>query len=138
MNFPVERGAWRHYVALFRGLDCRLQQRIESQLAVIAQDRRPGIDRAGNGDGVGRGQRDRMHFALQVPGGFGRLGCPARAVVGDDLALATCLQKREAIAADPGGLRLDHSEQCTARHRGVRSRAAGTHDFDRRHRRHRV
>jgi len=38
-----------------------------------------------------------MHFALQVPGGFGRLGCPARAVVGDDLALATCLQKREAI-----------------------------------------
>jgi hypothetical protein len=106
---------------------------------VIAQDRRPGIDRAGNADGMRRGQRDRMHVALEIP--FGRVGGhrrAARAVIGDDLAFAPRLDQRKAIAADPGGLRLDHAEQRAGRHRRIRGGAAGTQHLDRRQRRQRM
>ena len=45
---PVEGDARRDDIALFGGLDRGLQQRVEPELAVVAQDRVPGIDRAGN------------------------------------------------------------------------------------------
>ena len=131
---PVEGDAGRDDIALFRGLDRRLQQGIEPELAVIAQDGGPGIDRAGNGDSVRRSQRNRMHVAFEVP--FRRRGLrrAARAVIGDDLALALRLNQREAIAADTGGLRLDHAEQRTCRHRGIGRGATGAHHLDGRQR----
>ena len=129
---PVEGDAGGDDIALFRGLDRGLQQGIEPELAVIAQDGRPGIDRAGNGDGMRRGQRDRMDLALEIPVGRRGLRRPAGAVIGHDLALALGLDQREAIAADAGGLRLDHAEQRAGRHRGVRGGAAGTQHLDRR------
>ena len=105
---PVERDARRDHIAFFRGLDRGLQQAVEPELAVIAQDHRPGIDRAGNGDGMRRGQRDRLDVVLEIPlGRRGHRGA-AGAVVGNDLALAPRLNQREAIAADAGRLRLDH------------------------------
>ena len=81
-----------------------------------------------------RGQRDRVHLALEIP--FGRRGHrrAARAVIGDDLALALRLDQREAVAADAGRLRLDHAEQRAGRHRGVGGGAAGAHHLDRRQR----
>ena len=135
---PVKGDARRDDVAFFRGLDRGLQQGIEAELAVIAQDGRPGIDRAGNGDGVRRGQRDRLDVALEIP--FGRRGLrrAAGAVIGDDLAVALGLNQRKAIAADPGGLRLDHAEQRAGRYRGVRGGAAGPQHLDRRQRRQRM
>ena len=71
---PVEGDAGRDDVALFRGLDRGLQQRIEPELAVIAQDSLPGIDRAGNGHRMRRGQRHRMDLALEVPVGLAAAG----------------------------------------------------------------
>ena len=132
--FPVEGDARRDHIAFFRGLDRGLQQGVETELAVIAQDRRPRIDRAGNGDGVRRSQRHRMNVALEIPGYVGRRRRPAGAVIGCDLALAPRLDQREAIAADAGRLRLDHAEQRAARDRGVRGGAAGTQHLDRRQR----
>jgi hypothetical protein len=64
---PVKCDARRDHVALFRGLDRGLQQAVEPELAVIAQDDHPGIDRAGNGDGMRRGQRDRLDVVLEIP-----------------------------------------------------------------------
>ena len=105
---PVERDARRDRIAFFRGLDRGLQQAVEPELAVIAQDHRPGIDRAGNGDGMRGGQRDRLDIVLEIPlGRRGHRGA-AGAVIGNDLALAPRLNQREAIAADAGRLRLDH------------------------------
>ena len=69
---PVESDARRHHVALFRGLDRRLQQGVEAELAVVAQNRLPGIDRAGNRDRMRRGQRDRVDVALEIPRRLGR------------------------------------------------------------------
>ena len=60
----------RDHIAFLRGLDRGLQQGIEPELAVIAQDGRPGIDRAGNADGMRRGQRDRMQIVLEIPFGL--------------------------------------------------------------------
>jgi hypothetical protein len=70
-----------------------------------------------------------------------RVGSPRRAagtVIGCYLALALGLKQREAIPADPGGLRLDHAEQRTGRHGGVGCSAAGTQHLDRRQRRQRM
>ena len=135
---PVEGDARRDDVALFRGLDRGLQQGVEPELAVIAQDRIPGIDRAGNADRMRRGQRHRIDLALEIP--FGRRGHrrAAGAVIGDDLALALRLNQRKTIAADAGRLRLDDPEQRAGRDRGVRRGAAGTHHLDRRQRGQRV
>src|SRR5438105_11721134 len=107
---PVERNARRDDIALFRGLDRGLQQGIEPKLAVVAQDGGPGIDGAGNADRVRRGQRNRIDLALEIPRRLGGLGRLARAVIGDDLALAPRLNQRETIAADPGRLRLDYAQ----------------------------
>ncbi len=135
---PVESDARRDDVAFFSGLDRGLQQGVEAELAVIAQDGRPGIDGARNGDGVGRGQRDRMQLALEIPFGCRGHRRAARAVVGHDLALALGLNQREAIAADPRRLRLDHSEQRAGRDRRVGGGAAGSQHLDRRQRRQRM
>ena len=131
---PVEGDAGSDDVAFLRGLDRGLQQGVEAELAVIAQDGGPGIDRAGNRDRVRRGQRDRVDLALEIPFRCRRLRRAARAVIGHDLALAPGLQQREAVAADPGGLRLDHPEQRAGRHRGVGGGAAGLQHLDRRQR----
>ena len=128
---PVEGDARRHDVARFRGLDRRLQQGVEPELAVVAQDRRPGVDRARNGDRVRRGQRHRMDVALEIPFRLCRHRCAAAAIIGDDLALAPRLDQRETIAADAGRLRLDDREQGACRNRGVSCSAARAHDFDR-------
>ena len=74
-----------------------------------------------------RGQRDRLACCARDTRSVGRLGRAARAVIGDDLAVASRLNQRETIAADPGRLRLDHAEQRTGRHRRVRGGAAGSH-----------
>ena len=128
---PVEGDARGDDVAFFGGLDRGLQQGIEPHLAVIAQDRIPGIDGAGNRDGMRRGQRHRVDLAFQIPFDIGRHRRAARAVIGHDLALAPRLDQRETIAADAGGLRLDHREQAGGRDRSVRCRAARTHHIDR-------
>jgi len=85
-----------------------------------------------------RGQRDRLDVVLEIP--FGRRGHrrAARAVIGNDLALAPRLYQRKTIAADAGGLRLDHPEQRARRHRSIRGGAAGAQYFDRRQRRKRM
>ena len=127
---PVEGDAGRDDIALLRGLDRRLQQGVEPHLAVIAQDRVPGVDRAGNADRMRRGQRHRVDLALEIPFGRRRHRRAAGAVIGDDLALALRLDQRKAVAADAGGLRLDHAEQRAGRHRGVRGRAAGAQHVD--------
>jgi hypothetical protein len=75
---------------------------------------------------------------LDVPLRRGRLRRAARAVIGDDPAFAFWLHQREAIAADAGGLRLDHGEQPSRRHRGVRGGAASTQHLDRGQRRQRM
>ena len=85
---PVEGDAGRDDVAFFRGLDRGLQQGVEPHLAVVAQDRVPGIDRAGNADRMRRGQRHRVDLALEIPFGLRRHRRAAGAVIGDDLALA--------------------------------------------------
>ena len=122
---PVEGDAGRDDIAFFGRLDRRLEQSIEAEFAVVAQDRRPAIDRAGNGDRVRRGQRDRIHIALEIPFRRRRLRCAARAVIGNDLALALRLDQREAIAANAGRLRFDHREQRGSRDRRIRSRPSG-------------
>ena len=104
---PIERDTRTDNVAPFRGLDRRLQQGIQSQLAVVAQNGRPCVHRTGNRNGVRRGQRDRTHAAFEIPGWLGRLGRTARAVIGHYLAVASWLQQRETIPADPRGLRLN-------------------------------
>ena len=71
---PVERDTGRDHIPLLRGLDRGLQQGIEPELAVIVQNGRPCIDGAGYGDGVRRGQRDRVHVALEIPFHLRRLG----------------------------------------------------------------
>ena len=135
---PVEGDAGRDDVAFLRRLDRGLQQGVEPHLAVVAQDRVPGIDRAGNADRMRRGQRHRMDLALEVPFGRRRHRRAAGAVIGDDLALALRLDQRKAIAADAGRLRLDHAEQRAGRDRGVRRGAAGAHHVDRGQRRRRM
>jgi hypothetical protein len=82
-----------------------------------------------------RGQRHRMHLALEIPFGRGRHRRAAGAVIGDDLALALRLDQRKAVAADAGRLRLDHAEQRAGRHRRVRRGAAGAQHLDRGQRR---
>jgi hypothetical protein len=69
---PVEGNARGNDVAFFRGLDRGLQQLVEPELAVIAQDRIPGIDGTGNADGVRGGQRHRIDLAFEIPFGRGR------------------------------------------------------------------
>ena len=127
---PVEGDTGGDDVAFLGGLDRGLQQGVEPHLAVVAQDRVPGVDRAGNADRMGRGQRHRVDLALQIPFGRGRHRRAAGAVIGDDLALALRLDQRKAIAADAGRLRLDHPEQRAGRDRGVRRRAARPHHVD--------
>ena len=135
---PVEGDAGSDDIALLRGLDRGLQQFVEAELAVIAQQRCPGVDRAGNGDRVRRGQRHRMDLALQVPFGGRRHRRAAGTVIGDNFAFALRLHQRKTIAADAGRLRLDHREQRRGRDRGVHRRAAFAHHLDRRQRRLRV
>ena len=67
---PVEGDAGSDDIAFLRGLDRGLQQGVEAELAVIAQDSGPGVDRARNGDGMRRGQRDRVDLALEIPFGL--------------------------------------------------------------------
>ncbi len=105
---PVEGYAGRDDIALFGCLDRGLQQGVEAHLAVVAKDRVPRINRAGNTDRMGRGQRHRVDLALEIPFGLGRHRRAAGAVIGHDLALALRLDQRETIAADAGRLRLDH------------------------------
>ena len=105
---PVEGDTGRDDITFLSGLDRGLQQGVEPHLAVVAQDRVPGIDRAGNAHRMGRSQRHRMDLALEIPFGGGRHRRAAGAVIGDDLALALRLDQRKAIAADAGRLRLDH------------------------------
>ena len=45
---PVERDAGGDDITFLGGLDRRLQQGVEAELAVIAQDGFPGVDRAGH------------------------------------------------------------------------------------------
>ena len=138
LQVPVEGIARGHHIALFRGLDRGLQQGIEPEPAVILQDGFPGIDRAGNADGVCRRQLDRTQIVFEIPFGCRRHRRAARAIIGNDPALAFRLHQREAVAADAGGLRLDHAEQRACRNRRVCGRAACPHHLDRRQRRQRM
>ena len=66
---PVEGDTGRNDIAFLGGLDRRLQQGVEPHLAVVAQDRVPGVDRAGNAHRMRGGQR---HRGLNLRG---RVGC---------------------------------------------------------------
>ena len=130
---PVEGDAGRDDIALFGGLDRRLQQRCRGR---TCRDRAgssprhrptPGMDTAcAEVSGTEWILRSRYQSAV------GRLRRAARAVIGHDLALALRLDQRETVAADAGRLRLDHAEQRAGRHRRVRRRAAGPQHLDRR------
>jgi len=71
-------------------------------------------DRARNRDGVRRGQRIELILRSRYHSAVAACGARPRAVIGCDLALAFGLEQREAIAADPGGLRLDHPSSAQA------------------------
>ncbi|MGY3079963.1 hypothetical protein ACVWZZ_006371 [Bradyrhizobium sp. LM6.10] len=135
---PVEGDARGDDVAFFGRLDRGLEQPVEAELAVIAQNSRKGVDHAGDRDRMRRSQRHGVDLALDIPIGVRRLGGAAGAVIGDDLAFAARLDQRKAVAADAGRLRLDHAEQRRARHRRVHRRATLAQHLDRGERRLRM
>src|SRR5581483_3598065 len=70
---PVEGDAGSYNITLLRRLDRRLQQAVQSKLTMVAQDRRPRIDRTGNGDRMRGGERDRTYVVFEIPFRRGRL-----------------------------------------------------------------
>ncbi|MHC2777594.1 hypothetical protein ACVIM7_007085 [Bradyrhizobium liaoningense] len=131
---PVEGDAGRDDVAFLGRLDRRLKQPVETELAVVAQNRREGIDHAWDRDRMRRGQRHGVDLALEIPVGVRRLGRTAGAVIGDDLALAARLDQRKTVPADAGRLRLNHAEQGRGGNGRVHRRAAIAQHLDRRER----
>ena len=58
---PVQRGAWRDHKTVLGRTDRRRQNLVQSFRAIIGGEPAPGVDRTGNGDGMGRIVRDRRH-----------------------------------------------------------------------------
>ena len=87
---PVPRGARTDHKPIFGGADGRLQRCVEPLAAVPLQQRSPEVDRAGNGDRVRPGERDRLEAALQIPLGAGLDRRRAGAVIGEDVVRSRC------------------------------------------------
>jgi hypothetical protein len=97
---------------------------------VVGQQPRPGIDRARHGDRVGRGALDFRDALALVPlhSGLGRR--PARTVESNNTVAAAGGHQYEAIAANPGGLGLDHALNRAGRHCGIQGVAAVPQNVD--------
>ncbi len=97
----------------------------------------PGIDRTGDGDGMGRIRRDRRQALAEEPAELGLGGRAPRAIDGDHLAAGGGVD-REAVAADAGHVRIDHRLNRNRRKGGIHRIAAGAQDIDGRQRRCRM
>ena len=111
--------AWRDRISVARQSDRRLERRFERPAAMILDQPRPGLDRAGNGDGVRRMAIDRRHAMAFVPFRRRRDWRASRAVVGDDVGGAATRQLHEAVAANPRRTRFDHALDRAGRDGGV-------------------
>ena len=100
------RRARRHRIAVVRMVDRRPQDLAQRSRAVGVEQPHPGVDRARHGDGVRALQRDPVHAPIGEPLGRRRRRRPPRAVEGDDLVAAPERREHEAVAADPGRVRL--------------------------------
>ncbi len=116
---PVEGDARRHRPAFLGVADGVLQHAAEVEPAVGLEDRLPGLDGAGHGDGMdGIGRHGGEAGGPQLLGGHG-LGGAARAVIAPD-RLAGLGDEGEAVAADAGHVRLDHGHDADRGDGGIR------------------
>ena len=74
---PVQRGAGRDDKTVLGRADRRRQNLVQPFRAIIGCQPAPGVDRAGNGDGMGRIVRNRQHSLFSKPAEFGLRRCPA-------------------------------------------------------------
>ena len=88
--------------------DGGLQRVPQAQRAVIGDQLRPGVHRARHRYGMGRFAGNGGDSLFPIPVDCGGLRRPARSVKGDDV-FAFWRVEAEAIAADTGGMRLDHA-----------------------------
>ena len=127
---PIEGHPVQNHIAILGKADGRLQQGSQLAPAVVGDDARPGIDGAGDGDGMGAIGRKFPESVVVIPVELGGIGRPAGAIEGDDLGLASRRIEDEAIAADAGRLRLDHRQHGRRGNGGIDGIAAAAHHFD--------
>src|SRR6185437_12440129 len=127
--------ARRDRIALPRERDRWLERAFQRAAAVINDEPRPGLDRAGNGDRVRRMALDRLDSVTCVPFRRRRHRRAPRAVIGDDLGRAPKRDLRETIAADAGRTGFDDALHRACRDRGVDGVAAVAQRLDGRKRR---
>ena len=110
-------------------MDCRCKQRIKAQLAVICREAAKGVDRAGNSHRVGAVEwHSVMPARAQRCGISTGRGAP-RAVERMNLVAAGLGEKRKAITADSGHLRLADTQKDGTRDSRIHSVAATLQDI---------
>ena len=131
-RFPVPGDFRMHRPAFGRKADGRLQKFVQALRAMRGQQGFPGVHRAGHGDGMGGGVFERRNSLTFKPVDIRRGGGLAGAVDGDDFAGAGGGIQAKTIAADAGGLRLDHPQHRHGGDGGVQRIAAGAQHIQRR------
>ncbi|GCC45154.1 hypothetical protein chiPu_0029530, partial [Chiloscyllium punctatum] len=127
---PILGNARRDAEALLGSRDRRPEDLLQRLAAVIGDQPAPCIDRAGHGHSLGRGRRNVAGAASGIFSGVGAGRCAAGTVERDRRAGLRRIEC-EAVAADPGHLRLDHALHRDRRHRGIDGIAAGLQHLDR-------
>ena len=127
--FPIRRDARGDGEAFFGIMDRRLQNAVKAELAMAAIEQFPSRNRARHRHRMGRGI-----FHLGRPSGAQRLGrCSrrraARAIQRNHRAAAGGDVKAEAIAANAGRFRFDHTLHGASRNGGIHGVPTGAQDF---------
>ena len=104
---PVEMHAGRDGIAVLGELDCWSEQRAQRQRAMIGVELGPGVDGAGNHDGMRRLPFEFLDALGCEPRGSRGRGGATGSVIGDDLAGPLLRHQHETVSADAGRSRFD-------------------------------
>ncbi|MCY1295847.1 hypothetical protein D9M70_452070 [compost metagenome] len=132
---PIDGDPFGDRKSLLRVADGGLQQFTERHGTETPVQLAPSIDRAGDGDGVHRGERDLVQSLFQQVFGGEALGRATRTVEAIDPTAfgeigAGGGEENEIVAADAGRARLHHALHGAGGNRGVGGIAAATQNLD--------
>ncbi len=133
---PVKRNTGRHRKSAFGIFDRLRQCAVEAKASMRFQDYFPGIDSTWDGHGMNRVADLAHSFVAQRL--VGRLCAGATRTVVSPHRFAGLRDQAVTIAADPGHVRLDHTQHRDRGHRCIRRRAACTQRINCSKRRERV